>query len=62
MFILTCTCGNEIFGDEEDSAAAWQCDQCGKWFDYFGHEVVDKARHDALLENKYASLYDDEES
>ncbi|MCI8855511.1 MAG: hypothetical protein HFH26_03060 [Clostridiaceae bacterium] len=61
MFILTCTCGNEIFGDEEDAAAAWQCDQCGKWFDYFGCEV-DKTRHDALLENKYARLYDDEES
>ena len=26
MFVLTCTCGNEIFGDEEDAAAAWQCD------------------------------------
>ena len=61
MFVLTCTCGNGIFGDEEDAAAAWRCDVCGKWFDYFGHEV-DKARHDALLENKYARLYDDEES
>ncbi len=62
MFVLTCTCGNEIFGDEEDAAAAWRCDQCGKWFDYFGNEVADKARHDALFENKYADLYDGEES
>lgn len=61
MFILNCVCGNEVFGDEEDAAAAWQCEKCGRWLDYFGN-VVDKARHDALLENKYAHLYDDEES
>lgn len=39
MFILNCICGNEIFGDEEDDCAAWQCDACGKWFNYFGQEV-----------------------
>jgi len=39
MTILNCPCGNEIYIMYETEATAWQCDKCGKWFDFFGVEV-----------------------
>lgn len=39
MTILNCDCGYEIFIMDEEQADAWQCDQCGKWYDFFGCEV-----------------------
>ena len=40
MFILKCECGNELFcSGEEDENEAWQCEECGRWYDYFGYEI-----------------------
>lgn len=39
MTIINCVCGYEIFIMDEEQADAWQCDQCGKWYDFFGCEV-----------------------
>ncbi len=25
---------------DETATTAWQCDKCGKWYDFFGVEVV----------------------
>ncbi len=40
LFIITCTCGNEVYGDEEDERQAWQCEGCGKWWDFFANEIT----------------------
>ena len=37
MFIIRCTCGNEIYASNEETRTAWQCDACGKWYDMFGY-------------------------
>lgn len=39
MFVLQCACGGEIYGNESDPREAWQCEECGKWYDLFGCEV-----------------------
>ena len=43
MTILNCECGNEIFIMDETEATAWQCEQCGRWYDFFGVKVPDPA-------------------
>ena len=43
MTILNCECGNEIFIMDETEATAWQCEQCGQWYDFFGVKVPDPA-------------------
>jgi hypothetical protein len=39
MTILTCACGNEIYIMDETAATAWQCEECGQWYDFFGVKV-----------------------
>lgn len=39
MTILNCSCGNEIYIMDETAAAAWQCEVCGQWYDFFGVKV-----------------------
>ena len=51
MTILNCECGNEIFIMDETEATAWQCEQCGQWYDFFGVKVP--TRH--LCSRKVAS-------
>ena len=34
---------NEIFIMDETEATAWQCEQCGQWYDFFGVKVPDPA-------------------
>ncbi len=43
MTILNCECGNEIFIMDETEATAWQCEQCGQWYDFFGVKGADPA-------------------
>ncbi len=43
MTILNCECGSEIYIMDETEATAWQCDQCGQWYDFFGVQVPDPA-------------------
>ena len=43
MTILNCECGNEIFIMDETEATAWQCEQCGQWYDFFGVKAPDPA-------------------
>ena len=38
--LLNCECGNEIFIMDETEATAWQCEQCGQWYDFFGVKAV----------------------
>ncbi len=40
MTILTCECGNEIYIMDETAATAWQCEECGQWYDFFGVKVL----------------------
>ena len=41
MTILQCDCGGEIYIMDETTAVAWQCDECGQWYDFFGVKVDD---------------------
>lgn len=34
MTILNCECGNEIYIMDETETTAWQCDNCGQWYDF----------------------------
>ena len=52
MTILNCECGNEIFIMDETEATAWQCEQCGQWYDFFG---VKGARPGICAAEKVAS-------
>ena len=45
MTILNCECGNEIFIMDETEATAWQCEQCGQWYDFFGSADGTRARN-----------------
>ncbi|MBS5143886.1 MAG: hypothetical protein KHY89_00020 [Butyricicoccus pullicaecorum] len=39
MFIMHCSCGNEMYCSNEESRTAWQCEACGQWYDMFGYVV-----------------------
>ncbi len=39
MFIMRCSCGNEMYCSNEESRTAWQCETCGQWYDMFGYAV-----------------------
>lgn len=40
MFIMRCSCGNEMYCSNEESRTAWQCEECGTWYDMFGYVVT----------------------
>ena len=39
LFIIRCECGAEIYCANEIMRSAWQCDECGKWYDSCGYPV-----------------------
>lgn len=62
MFIMECKCGNEIFGNEEDEQGAWQCDECGQWYDLFGQPIAAPAAPQAqALFKDYDPDFEDED-
>ena len=63
MFIIECDCGHEIFVSGSDGNMVWQCEQCGKWLNFFGQEVpAPNAKTSAALFQDYdPNFMDDEE-
>ena len=61
MFILTCSCGNEIFCNEEDRLLAWQCEECGQWYDFFGTKIPAPVQRPAAPPSQYYYDQDDDE-
>lgn len=63
MFIIECGCGHEIFVSGSDDNTVWQCEQCGKWLNFFGQEVpAPHAEPGAALFQDYdPDFMDDEE-
>ena len=37
---MRCSCGNEMYCSNEESRTAWQCEECGQWYDMFGYSVA----------------------
>lgn len=63
MLILTCECGNEIYASDEESTIAWQCEECGRWYNLFGQEVPcpDEEQTPTRLFGDYDPDFEDEE-
>lgn len=52
MFVLRCVCGEELYcSGEEDATEAWQCEACGRWYDYFGYEIPSPAKQPPFYED-----------
>ncbi|MCB6367110.1 hypothetical protein LI291_13085 [Intestinibacillus massiliensis] len=62
MFIIECGCGNEIYVSSGDDRGAWQCEECGKWLNFFGQEVPPPfSSPEPALFKDYDPDFDDED-
>ena len=51
LFIIRCTCGEEVYCANELVRTAWKCTECGQWLDSCGYPVrepEDAAEYESL--------------